>query len=116
MTRRGQVREGMTSPEDDGLEEALRRALSDAASEIEPGADGLDKIRARIGDRRPRPWLLSVSSASRPGQALDLARALGLAERHSTGCGVGRHARIGRRRSTITMELRDGETSGGSGS
>ncbi len=52
----------MTSPEDDGLEEALRRALSDAASEVEPGADGLDKIRARIGDRPPRPWLLSVLS------------------------------------------------------
>ncbi len=50
----------MTSPEDDGLEEALRRALSDAASEVEPGGDGLEKIRARIGDRPPRPWLLSV--------------------------------------------------------
>jgi hypothetical protein len=52
----------MTSPGDDGFEEALRRALSDAASEVEPGADGLDKIRARIGDRPPRPWLLSVIS------------------------------------------------------
>jgi hypothetical protein len=50
----------MTSPEDDGLEEALRRALSEAASGVEPGTDGLDKIRARIGDRPPRPWLLSV--------------------------------------------------------
>jgi hypothetical protein len=55
----------MTSPEDDdddGLEEALRRALSEAASGVEPGTDGLDKIRARIGDRPPRPWLLSVLS------------------------------------------------------
>ena len=50
----------MTSPEDDGLEEALRRALSEAAGEVEPGGDGLDKIHARIGSRPPRPWLLSV--------------------------------------------------------
>jgi len=50
----------MTSPEDDGLEEALRRALSEAANEVEPGTDGLDRIRARIGDRPPRPWLFSV--------------------------------------------------------
>jgi hypothetical protein len=50
----------MTSPEDDDLEETLRRALSAAASEVEPGADGLDKIRARIGGRPPRPWLFSV--------------------------------------------------------
>ena len=50
----------MTSPEDDGLEEALRRALSDAASEVEPGSEGLDKIRTRIAGRPPRPWLLSV--------------------------------------------------------
>jgi hypothetical protein len=50
----------MTSPEDDGLEEALRRALSEAASEVKPGTDGLDKIRTRIAGRPPRPWLLSV--------------------------------------------------------
>ena len=52
----------MTSPGDDRLEGALRRALSDAGSAVEPGADGLDKIRARIGDRPPRPWLLSLLS------------------------------------------------------
>lgn len=53
----------MTSPEDDnGLEEALRRALSEAASGVEPGNDGLDKIRSRIAGRPPRPWLLSVLS------------------------------------------------------
>lgn len=52
----------MTSPEDDNLEERLRRALSEAAGEVEPGSDGLDQIRARIGDRRPRPWLFSVLS------------------------------------------------------
>jgi hypothetical protein len=50
----------MTSPEDDGLEEELRRALSEAADAVEPGSDGLDKIRDRIGNRPPRPWLLSV--------------------------------------------------------
>ncbi len=50
----------MTSPEDDGLEESLRRALSEAAGEVEPGGDGLDKIHARIGSRPPRHWLLSV--------------------------------------------------------
>ena len=50
----------MTSPGDDGLEEALRRALSEAASEVEPATDGLDKIRARIGNRPPRSWLFSV--------------------------------------------------------
>jgi hypothetical protein len=54
----------MTSPEDDGLEDALRRALSDAASEVEPGTDGLDKIRTRIAGRPPRPWLLSVLSGA----------------------------------------------------
>jgi hypothetical protein len=52
----------MTSPEDDLLEERLRRALSAVAGEIEPGSDGLDQIRARIGDRAPRPWLFSVLS------------------------------------------------------
>lgn len=50
----------MTSPEDDDLEEALRRALSEAASEVKPRTDGLDKIRTRIAERPPRPWLLSV--------------------------------------------------------
>ncbi|HEY1820851.1 MAG TPA: hypothetical protein VGG83_13060 [Trebonia sp.] len=50
----------MTSPEDDGLEEALRRALSAAADGVEPDIDGLDKIRQRIDNRPPRPWLLSV--------------------------------------------------------
>ena len=49
----------MTEP-DDGLEDALRRALSAAADEVAPGTDGLSKIRAKIGNRPPRPWLLSV--------------------------------------------------------
>lgn len=50
----------MTSPDDDNLEERLRQALSEAAGGVEAGSDGLDKIRARIGGRRPRPWLFSV--------------------------------------------------------
>jgi hypothetical protein len=51
----------MTSPGDDeGLEDELRRALSEAASGVEPNADGLDKIRARIAGRPPRPRLTSV--------------------------------------------------------
>jgi hypothetical protein len=48
----------MTEP-GDGLEDALRHALS-AADEVAPGTDGLSKIRARIDNRPPRPWLLSV--------------------------------------------------------
>ena len=48
----------------DGLEDALRRALSDAVGRIEPGTDGLDSIRARIGRRPPRPWLLAVLSGA----------------------------------------------------
>lgn len=47
-------------PEESSPEEALRRALSDAVSGVEPSADGLDRIRARIGRRRPRPWLVAV--------------------------------------------------------
>ncbi len=48
----------------DGLEDALRRALSDAVGRIEPGTDGLDSIRARIGRRPPRPWLFAVLSGA----------------------------------------------------
>src|SRR5579863_5073088 len=52
----------MTSSEDDDdLEDRLRRALSEAAGGVEPGSDGLDKIRSRIAGRPPRPWLVSVS-------------------------------------------------------
>src|SRR5579863_5882832 len=51
----------MTSSEDDDdLEDRLRRALSEAAGGVEPGSDGLDKIRSRIAGRPPRPWLVSV--------------------------------------------------------
>src|ERR1700722_3296780 len=58
----------MTAP-DDGMEEALRRALTEAVSQIEPGTDGLERIRARIGARPPRPWLLSFAA-----DAVGLAR------------------------------------------
>lgn len=50
----------MTSPEDDDLEDELRRALSEAADGIEVGPEGLEKIRARIAGRPPQPWLVSV--------------------------------------------------------
>lgn len=52
----------MTSPEDDDHEEAVRRALSEDARKVEPSSGGLDKIRARIAGRPPRPWLVSVFS------------------------------------------------------
>ena len=55
--------ENPSSPED-RLEDALRRALSDAVGPIEPGTDGLDSIRARIGGRPPRPRLLAVLSGA----------------------------------------------------
>src|ERR1700678_2292536 len=51
----------MTAP-GDGLEEVLRRGLAEAVRRIEPAADGLERIRARIGDRQPRPWLLTVGA------------------------------------------------------
>jgi hypothetical protein len=57
------VDEGSSSPED-GLDGALRRALSNAVSGIEPGTGGLGNIRARIGRHPPSPWLLSVLSGA----------------------------------------------------
>jgi len=38
-----------------GPEAALRRALHAAAEQVEPGDDGLEKIRARVSHRRPMP-------------------------------------------------------------
>src|ERR1700730_5562012 len=49
----------MTAPDHD-LEETLRRALSAAAGQVEPGDGGLDRIRARTSGATPRPWLLSL--------------------------------------------------------
>src|SRR5450756_2946496 len=53
----------MTAPEDD-LEKALRQALAAALSQVQPGAEGLERIRAKIGTRPPQPWLLSVASGA----------------------------------------------------
>ena len=49
----------MTAPEDD-LAEALRQALSAAAEQVEPGTEGLDRIRAQTSSRTPHPLLVSV--------------------------------------------------------
>jgi hypothetical protein len=38
-----------------GPEAALRRALRAAAEQVDPGDDGLDRIRARVSHRRPMP-------------------------------------------------------------
>src|SRR6202451_4909580 len=51
----------MTTPEG-GMEEVLRRGLAGAVERIEPSADGLERIRDRIGNRPPRPWLLAVGA------------------------------------------------------
>jgi hypothetical protein len=53
----------MTAPEDD-LEQTLRQALAAAVGPVQPGADGLERIRARIAVRPPRPWLLSVAAGA----------------------------------------------------
>src|SRR6516162_7190437 len=50
----------MTPVPEDDLEQALRRALSAAVSQVEPGADGLERIRARTKKRPPQPWLLAM--------------------------------------------------------
>lgn len=51
----------MTPVPEDDLEQALRRALSAAVSRVEPGADGLERIRARTKKRPPQPWLLAMA-------------------------------------------------------
>ena len=56
----------MTAP-NEGLEEVLRRALSAAAEQVEPGDHGLDRIRARTR-ATPIPSLpvsLAMEAASR---------------------------------------------------
>ncbi len=53
----------MTSPED-GLEEALRHALHAALNQVEPGADGLERIRARTRGHKPAPWLVAVAAGA----------------------------------------------------
>ena len=61
MADGGEAGEAVTAP-DNGMEEALRRALTEAVSQVEPGTDALERIRTRIGQRPPRPWLLSVAA------------------------------------------------------
>jgi hypothetical protein len=39
-----------------GPEAVLRRALHAAAEQVDPGDDGLDRIRARVSHRRPMPF------------------------------------------------------------
>ena len=56
----GGLGESMTAPED-GLEDALRRSLHVALSQVEPGVDGLERIRARTKHHQPQPWLVSVA-------------------------------------------------------
>jgi hypothetical protein len=58
----------VTAP-DNGMEEALRRALAEAVSQVEHGTDALERIRARIARRPPRPWLISIAA-----DVLDRAR------------------------------------------
>jgi hypothetical protein len=45
---------------DDSLEWALRRTMAETASGLRPTADGLNRIRARIDGRPPRPYAVSV--------------------------------------------------------
>lgn len=49
----------MTAPED-YLAQALRQALLAAAEQVEPGTEGLARIRAKTSGRTPQPWLVSV--------------------------------------------------------
>lgn len=51
-------------PRTHDMEDVLRRALRTAADSVEPAADGLERIRARISDRRQAPasWALADSS------------------------------------------------------
>jgi hypothetical protein len=59
------------------LEDVLRRALHTAAQSVEPGADGLDRIRSRISARRPVPsgWNMA-DLAGRAGPSSSVLRNL----------------------------------------
>jgi hypothetical protein len=50
----------VTEP-DEYLGRALQRAMSEATACVQPSADGLRQIRARIAGRPPRPWLVSLA-------------------------------------------------------
>jgi hypothetical protein len=59
------------------LEDVLRRALRTAAQSVEPGDDGLDRIRSRISARRPVPsgWNMA-DLAGRAGPSNSVLRNL----------------------------------------
>jgi len=59
------------------LEDVLRRALRTAADSVEPGADGLDRIRSQISARRPVPsgWNMA-EPAGRAGPSSSVLRNL----------------------------------------
>ncbi len=59
------------------LEDVLRRALRMAADSVEPGADGLDRIRSRISAQRQMPsgWNM-VELAGRAGRSSSVLRNL----------------------------------------
>ena len=59
------------------LEDVLRRALRTATQSVEPGADGLDRIRSRISARRPAPsgWNMA-ELAGRAGPSSSVLRNL----------------------------------------
>src|SRR5260221_1375141 len=59
------------------LEDVLRRALRTATQSVEPGADGLDRIRSRISARSPAPsgWNMA-ELAGRAGPSSSVLRNL----------------------------------------
>jgi hypothetical protein len=59
------------------LEDVLRRALRTATQSVEPGTDGLDRIRSRISARRPAPsgWNMA-ELAGRAGPSSSVLRNL----------------------------------------
>src|SRR5260221_12044760 len=59
------------------MEDVLRRALRTATQSVEPGADGLARIRSRISARRPAPsgWTMA-ELAGRAGPSSSVLRNL----------------------------------------
>src|ERR1700687_2011294 len=53
-------------PRQAGLENVLRNALRLAADSVEPAADGLDRIRAKISTRQPAQtgWAMSTQAGA----------------------------------------------------
>jgi len=68
----------MTTDPDDEHGEILRRALHAEADKVIPGADGLEKIRARIGERTARRfgWQWFTVNWARPAAAVAAAAAV----------------------------------------